>query len=350
MPLENPFEEKIGELKMSTNSTSPKLPVIRTFETASVYGRVSVLEQEGLRFVIHTIRKKEASSRSDFVVAKVLDQYGQEILWLFPKSSQGLALLVQAGDEVVIALVERGREGKVMEVVAFSSLGKDAPADLHRSAKLKRLAAQRLGREYCLTDAEAASMRSDYKSEPSRRQMSHDDRQRSWMELARRIRSRSSIVVRSGCGDVCSGIPVVGSEWKYLQPGTHAVMVEQFNDASGLCERPIETCKVVTDRQGKLVRTFVTPVAPEWRPDNVQRPSVMEGAMRKMTVCNVGDGENLEVLVYASMDDIRKARGRGLGGGTYVTALDKRQADGRWTVFRVYAGKVETIGNLGVVR
>ncbi|QQS15418.1 MAG: hypothetical protein IPK84_03545 [Candidatus Moraniibacteriota bacterium] len=323
--------------------------MIQTFETANVYGRVSVLEQDGLTFVVHTLRKKQVSSRGDFVVAKVLDQYGQ-ILWLFPKSFQGLALLKQVGDEAVIALVERGREGRVMEVIAFSSLGKDSPVDLHRSIRLKRLAAQHLEREYYLTDAEAASVMSGNKPEPSRRQMSHAARRQAWMESARCIRGRHSVTVRSEDGRVLSGIPVVGNEWRYLKPGTYAVTVERFDDASGLHEKPIEAFKVVTDRQGKLVRTFVTPVAPEWRPDNVVRPSAMEGAIRKMTVCNAGDGENLKVLVYASMDDIRKARGCGLGGGTYVTSLDKRQADDRWTVFRVYDGKIETIGNLGVVR
>lgn len=328
--------------------TFPGFAPVRQADTSThevEVGRITLGDEV---FIVHMIRKAGLSFEGNFLVAKVFDHAESKRLWEFPKYSfEGLGLLAQAGNEVVITLVSKGRDGKVEEVFPFSSIATHQPTNLRRKIELKRLAAEYLGKSYNLTNTERAVVKRDSErrreEEQTERERQHEARQQARMELIARITSRGRVEAYTSDGRKRYGLPVVGEEWQSLSGGTYVVLVESYDDTTGDMGNPIEAFEIVKEKGKNPKKGFPAPVTWRQSAENLQAVAVNIPQPAEVIVIETDDGDAFEVAVYASMDDIRTARERGLNSGSYVAARDRTVGE-RYEVFSVHAEKVKTLG------
>lgn len=311
-------------------------------------GRVTMGDEV---FIVHMIRKRGLllPNGGDFLLAKVFDGGEKNLLWQFPKGSfDGFGLLAKAGDETVVALVRKGRGGAVEEVIPFSTL-LHSPVELHRKVRLKMQAAEFLGRDYVLSTAERIIIERDderRKEEDRRReeekraarQSAFEARRRAREELTSRVQARSRLEVFTADGQRRSGFPVTGTEWLSLPDGTFVVLVESYDEETGEVGTPIEAFRTVKKEGKNPAKGSSAPVLLK-RPERAVKPVL---AVVKTIVIETADGA-FEVAVYATMENIRRAREAGLNSGALVTAEDRAHSDGRFEVFSVCDG-MKTIG------
>jgi hypothetical protein len=336
---------------ITTRFDFPGFELVRKEDTSThevEIGRVALGDEV---YIVHMIRKSGLAFVGDFLVAKVFDTKEEKCLWEFPKGFSGFSLLARAGDEeVVVALVGRGRNGKVEEVVTFSSLVNCRPIDIRSKIRLKRLAAEYLGRGYITTKTEqiVVTRDNDRRREEERvaRQVAHEARQKARQEVIERVTNRGRVEAYTPDGRKRFGLPVVGQEWHVLSNGTFVVLVESFDDDTHEAGPVVEVFRVEKGRGGRLQKGFASPVSWE-RPVSVtdatqqQAPQPVDNI-----VVETAGGEFFEVVVYTTLEDIRGARLRGLNSGAYVTAQDKKREDGRYEIFSVQPEKVQTVGLL----
>jgi hypothetical protein len=123
-------------------------------DTPTYEVEVGRIEHGGTVFVLDVIRNKEHTDLS-FMVAKIHDT-ADKLLWAFQKEGfEGVGLLAQGCDgEPVIALVGKGKTGKVERVIPLSKLVSNQPVDLRRMVWHKVEAAKFLDREYVFSTTE----------------------------------------------------------------------------------------------------------------------------------------------------------------------------------------------------
>lgn len=321
---------------------------VRQADTSSHEVEIGKINLNDEVFIVQMIRKARLPFEGSFLVAKIFDGTEGTCLWQFPKDSfVGLGLLAQAGNEVVVALVGNGREGKVEEIIPFSSITAHQPTSLRRKIELKQLAADYLNRDYNLTSTERAIVKHDgvrrQEEERIERERQHEARQKARMELIDRITSRGRVEVYTSDGRKRFGLPVLNSEWPSLSDKTFVVLVESYDDTAGKSGNPIEAFQIVKEKGQNPKKGFPTPVTWE-KPASVARTASTNGpAPAYSVIIETKDGDAFEVAVYPTMDDIRKARAGGLNSGTYVAALDGK-VGGQYEVFSVRKEGVTTIG------
>jgi hypothetical protein len=294
------------------------------------------------------IRKAGLSFEGNFLVAQVFDRTESNLLWEFPKHSfHGLGLLAQAGDEVVVALVGKGRDGRIEAVVPFSSIAEQQPVNLRRKIELKRLAAEYLGKGYSLTDTEHKVIKRDSErrreEEQAERERQHEARQQARIELIDRVMGRGRVEAYTSDGRKRYGLPVVGEEWQSLPNGTYVVLVESYNDETGEMGDPIEAFQIVREKGKNPKKGFPASVTWEQPAESTRAVAAKLPQPVGTMVIETEGGDAFEVAVYATMDDIRKARESGLNIGSYVAARDRKVGE-RYEVFCGRAKNVETLG------
>jgi len=108
------------------------------------------IEIGGAVFALTMIRNAQFQNLS-FMLASVANVEGK-VLWSFKDEVfNGVGLLAKAGDETVIALVGKGRDGKVERVIPLTFLHDGKKRDIVSGIVLKRATAGFLLREYELS-------------------------------------------------------------------------------------------------------------------------------------------------------------------------------------------------------
>lgn len=328
--------------------TFPGFVPVRQADTSTHEVEIGKINLNDEVFIVHMIRKSGLSFEGSFLAAKIFDHTEKTCMWQFPKDSfVGLGLLAQAGSEIVVALVGNGREGKVEEIIPLSSITSHRPTNIRRRIELKRLAADYLGRNYNLSLSERAIVKHDgtrrQEEERAKREREYETRQKAREELITRIMGRGQVEAYTSDGRKRFGLPVLSSEWPSLSHNTYVVLVESYDEASCEMGNPIEAFQIVKEKGQNPKKGSPAPVTWE-KPTDVVRTTTISGPT---PICSViietENGDAFEVAVYATMDDIRKARAGGLNSGTYVAARDKKVGE-RYEVFSVRKEGVSTIG------
>ncbi len=315
---------------------------VRQTDTPTHEVEVGKITQDDEVFIVHMIRRKGLPFVGRFLVAKVFQQ--NKCLWDFPRDSfQGLGFLTLADEEVVIALVGNGRQGKVEEIIPFSFLVKRRPLNLRRKIELKRLAAEYLGRGYNLTETECQIAKRDDQQRREDQRATREARRRLRMELINRIIKRGRIEAYTSDGGLRFGLPVVDEEWQSLANGTYVVRVKNYNDETGEAGVPIEAFRVMKGKgrnpaKGSPTYVWENRGNGRYAADAASNPQPVD-----MMIIETKDEAAFEVAIYETMDDIRQARVAGLNNGLYATAHDKKFGD-RYEIFSVHARGIETLG------
>lgn len=328
--------------------TFPGFVPVRQADTETHEVEIGRITQGDAVFIVHMIRRRKLPFEADFLVAKVLDASEQVCYWRFQDENfSGVGVLARADEEIVIALVGKGRAGMVEKIVPFSTIDSSYPMDIRRRIALKREAAEYLGRDFWLTQNESkvAKRDADLLKEAHRRaaEEKREARERARSELRAKIPQRGQVTAYTSDGRKRYGFPVTDHEWPSLSKGTNVVLVEDYDETTGDMGAAREAFQIVKERgknPKKGDRTAVSwenPVSEDVTSKDVPEP-VGEA------VIETDAGEVFEVAVYATMEDVRTARASGLNSGAHVTAEDKRHPDGRFEVFSVHAEGVDTLG------
>ncbi|MBA3789401.1 hypothetical protein H0X32_03355 [Patescibacteria group bacterium] len=300
------------------------------------------IQAAGAVFTLEMIRSTKFN-HLPFVVAKVLDPK-DKILWTFRQESFfGVGVLAMAGDNPVIALTGSGRCGKVERVIPFSKLAGSQQIGLRETIRLKRAAADYLGRECHLSSTEekiALADKARLRAEQEAAQAAAAEVRAAARELrVRTMLARGQITCFTADGQKRYGIPLLESEWPSCSNGVHVVVVDSIG-AKGEIGTPIESFKVTKERGRNPSKGFAAFVTAE-RPKTAVSTAV---AVRPIGSTFIEmDNAAFEVQLYGSMDKIREARTAGLNEGTYV-AVKGVDASGKMLVYSVHTDKINTLG------
>jgi hypothetical protein len=294
----------------------------------------------GVRFVLEMIRNKQYPDLP-FVIAKIHNTTST-LLWDFKNEGfDGVGLLAQACNEVVVALVGRGKTGKVERIIPLSKLVSTQPVDLQRAIWLKADAAKFLGRELIFSLAENIILKAEIArkevEQEAARITAAEARAAARQELISTILKRGKLEVFTADGRRRFGLPVLEGEWTSLHDRTFVVLIDSVGE-DGKIGNVIEAFQIIKERGRNPQKGSPAPVTVA-RPTLAQaKPGVKKAGV---TVVETEDGA-FEVQLYETMDDIRQARMAGLNGGTLAAVRGKPKA--KITVFSVRHDGIETVG------
>lgn len=321
-----------GYAKISMNDTST-----HQFEMGTIMAGEHLFTVSLLRAV-----NFEKGREFPFLVSKI--EHGGKVIWDYKSCghSECYGRLAWANDELVIAFISKGVNGKVVDVTALADILAHRQTSLDRKIKLKRAAADFLNRqvEYSSHEQTVIELLAKRQREEEVAKKEEGHRQRLAEKLKRRavIMAREKVYTFTLDGQPRSGIPVVGDEWHSLPSGTWVILVESYDDDVG---KPIEAFVVDKAPGGKAnkgKRVFVRATQGEGRLETVK---VIK------TVLVEGDGDFYEVQIFRSMNDIKTARAQGLNGGTRVAV---ESATDQITVLSVTNGGIKTEGVFNVIK
>lgn len=301
---------------------------------------IGVLVEGGHSFVLNMLRNKNFPNLA-FMIAKASAPSGKK-LWDFKSEGfDGYGLLAKVGEETVIALLGKGKEGKVERVIPLTDLVSNKKSDLRRMIALKVAAGTFLSRQVLLTSTEELVRKADAKRaaelEEARRQAEIEAREAARKERIAKIMVRQVLTGFTHDNRRRQGIPVVDGEWQSLGHGTRVILVERIGE-NGTTSGMLESFQVVKERGKNPQKGFSVPVtalpAAALMTKPITRPTTS-------VVVELGD-EVHEVHLYDSVAAIREARKSGLNGGTYVGV---RTSDNRVEVHQVFTDKMQTIGH-----
>jgi hypothetical protein len=298
------------------------------------------IESGGVTFVLTMLRGTTIPDLP-FMLASVATD--GKVIWTFEKSFNGVGLLAKAGDELVVAIVGKGKTGKVEQIIPFSTLVGDQRPDVIAMLNLKKAAANFLRREYDLTDIEnrvvkIASQRILLETEAEEKRR-REEREHARIEMIKRIVQRPRLTGYTSNGWKMYGLPVLETEWQSLQDGTYAILVESIGvDGPG---KMIEAFRVVKERGKDPKKGSVASVTASMPIRAATSVAIVTRSRSEILIER--DGKFLVVEVYGSMDAIREARLAGLNGGTLVTD-GATQKNGKVVVLEVHTNEVKTVG------
>lgn len=324
----------------------PGVTFVAAKDTTTHEVEVIRIEDGGNAFVLELIRKM-GNPNFNFLVAAVADSAGKP-LWGFKSTGfTGLGLLAKAGDETVIALVGSGRDGKVERVIPLVSLISGGPADLVRLANLKREAAKFLGREHQLSPLEAqllkASIERQREEQEAVERVAAEAREAARMERIRKLLARGQVTGYTADGKSRYGLPVLETEWMSCSPGTLVIVVKTIDEKTGAVGEMIEAFKVLKERGKNPTKGYAMPVTAQRPEIKTEKQAVASAVLPMASTAIEKDGGVYEVLLFATMDDLRLARAGGLNSGTYA-AVKPAQTGGPIEVYAVHADRTDTIG------
>lgn len=313
---------------------------LETKDFLSLMGQVMVC---GQIMVVHLFKKMDLED-AFFLVGKVTELSGK-VLWTFPKARlRQIAILLEVQGEKIVAFLEKGRKGAVVEVIPLSKLYQ--PISVVDAVRLKVEAAEYLNRPYKLSEAEHAVLdllqKRQREAEAEGARLARENREKNRLIRLNSIRGRGNVTGYTPDGYQRYGLPVVGDEWHVLDHGVFVVLVESYDEGARTPGRPIEAFAVCKTVGGKVSKEKATPVSWERPASKTSSPQVIISPVAEV-VCELRDGEFFPVMVYESFDQVRQAREQGLNGGAYVTARD-RLVDGEFEVFSVRAEGIQTEG------
>ena len=263
----------------------------------------------------------------------------------------GLGLLVSVDGVIAIALIGRGRQGVVEDVVLLVDILNNTPSNLLHKGEVKQKVAELLGRKYNFSDVERLVFKRARERERNEVAMQKESerrlRERVRAERVAQINARERITVYTIFdGRRRFGLPVVEDEWMSLPHNTHVVLVESYDNESNTVGAPVEAFKVYKPGGGKKPeKGFPAPVV--W--DKSLSAKATAPKPLGSIVIEFDDNACYEVAIYASIEDIRQARLAGLNGGAYVTPITHMK-DSRYEVFAVHANEISTVGKFTEVK
>lgn len=329
-------------------------PVCRR-DTSTHEVEVGKITVGGEVLVVHMIRRfgLRLPGGGDFLVAKVFYEEGDTLLWEFPKGAfDGIGLLARAGEETVIALVVGGGRDRVVKDIIPLSVIRTSQIELRRKMELKRRAAEFLGCDVVFSAVERLVSKREQERLRLEREAAEEEKRREEQEAyeARRavhkefvssILSRGELLVYTKGGLSRRGVPTTAREWMSLPHGTFVVLVESYDEDARKAGAPVESFRVLKSGGGRR------PEKGSSAPVTLEKPEVKTAPPAPSPIgsmaVEIEDGV-FEILVFATMDEVRRARETGLNHGAFVTAKDQVAADGRIPVFSIHSGGVKTVG------
>ena len=330
------------------------------------YDAVSLNIREGDVFYgMELIRPEWFPDDVPFMAVGLSRPRDRTVVWKKKPNDKGCVHIAAAAHgRVVIACVEKGKGGSlryVLDPVALLSGEESSPSEI---AYLKREVVRWLGKEeeHVLCDAEKALARS-YEAEHNLKEtaghvQAEEEKQARRAEKAARhkarvaaLKDRGQVTAYTGDSRKVCGVPVVDEEWQVLPHGTKVVLVGSYSESSGEAGQFLEAFAVCKRNGGNPKKERVVKGLKREIPsysgseDTFSLPEP-EG---RISVLNERD-KKVPVKVFGTVDDIRAVREAGLHLGSYVTAKDKLNPDGRYEVYRLVQGKTETIGLVSPVR
>lgn len=304
-------------------------------DTAKMEIEVGTITDGSVVYTVHILRPKDPEGLPFLVLKAEVDG---KPLWDYKnEGTDDYGRLAKAGNEIVIAFLGRGRDGKLRRIIPLSSIGK-GPVSLNRMMELKVGVAKFLDREVEWTPRETEVRNVIFgriiAREAEEKRLEREAREAARAKRIQEILSRERIVAYTQAGVARWGVPVVGDEWQSLYNGIHVILVATYADC--VAGAPIEAFAVKkvhgkSPRKGDAIAVSVS--KPQIR--------VTMQAIRPVRTVTIENGDDFfEVALFRSMDEIREARAGGLNGGSYV-AVEKT---GTITVFAVFADKMDTIG------
>lgn len=313
----------------------------KNLDTKTHEVEVGTVEEGGNVFDLEMLRNKQFANLS-FMLAKVSSQ-GKKFWDFKSEGFIGIGLLAKVGEQVVIALIGKGREGRVERVIPLAYLIPNKKADLRHQAALKVGAGVFLGRKVMFSAAEEVVRKADARraaeEAEAKRKENEKARETARKERLAKILARKEIMGFTATGQRRHGLPIVEGEWQSLEGGTHVVLVERIDEV-GKIGKLLEAFQVIKERGRNPQKGFVVPVTP--LPQAASEKPTSAAAAR--TIVIERDGKVYEVILFSSMDDIRTARAvAGLNGGVYV-AVDQKLPSGKVEVYAVHKDRIDTIG------
>lgn len=328
---------------------------VRQADTPTHEVEVGKIKVEGETLICHLIRRKGLPEGANFLIACIFDAKEENVLWTFPKGSlEGIGLLTAVEDDFVIAFAASGKTGKIFDIVSLRAHLAHKPLDMKAKIELKRRAADTLGREAEFSAKESKVFRilgeRQRKEEADALQQKHEARQKAREELITLVLSRGKVTVYTHDGQSRFGFPVTESEWPMLSNNTFVVLVESYDDKLKQPGTPIEAFRIVKAGGKNPSKGSSCPVTWEQPTKAVGFGTVGQASIVAPNplydiVAENDTGDMFEVVVYSTMDDIRRARAAGLNSGTYVAAAD-RTKEGIYEVFSVHSDSIDTIGKM----
>jgi hypothetical protein len=288
-------------------------------------------------YTVNVLRPK-VPGNLPFLVGSI-EQNGKVIWDYKSEHTTDYGRLAMSGEELVVAFIARGRNGKVLRVLPVARIGK-SPVPVNKLVALKLGAATFLDREVELSEAEekirkllqARAQKDAVEAEAKAHAAREDARKKRLQEYYNRER----IVVFTKDGAPRQGLPMLENEWPSLPHGTYVVLVDSITKES--VGAPIEAFKVLKERGGNPCKEGAVMVY-------AKKPKILAPAQDLVkptkSVHIEVDGDFYEVLLYKTMGEIRQARSEGLNGGKYVAV----ETAGEISVLSVFKDKVDTIGN-----
>ncbi len=324
----------------------PGFTLTASRDTSTHEVEVGTITDGGVVFVVELIRNARFPNL-DFLLAKVTD-VKSEVLWTFKSENfDGAGVLAKAGDVTVIAIMGRGKNGKVERVTPFGRLTTHQPINLRKQIELKMLAAEFLGRKFNLTATESAIAGVDAQREfEARKAVKEAEREARQVERRDRIlgiKKRTRLEAYAADGSVRHGYPVVETEWPSMPNGTFVILVDSI-DENGKPGKAIECFRVVKERGQNALKAnsvLVTSERPAMTPAAAAPKPVGRAVIEK-------DGNAFEVILFAKHEDIRKAKAAGLNGGTLV-AVRPEVNGGKIEVYEVHAKNSKTWGKFASI-
>lgn len=294
----------------------------------------------------------------EYMPSRVFDMLGNN-LWSFKDEKEngfegrGRLVLFKKISDLVIYL--ENREG-ITKVIPLMSLARFKPIKLgdellnlggrtlEEMAELKKGLAKELGRKAIFTKEEdealeevwlirKANRRAEREEEEARRAEEHQRRKEERRKKTEAILKRSPITVYTAEGQILGGIPVVGSEWQLLPGHIKVVLVESFDEETGLPGKPMEAFivkKIDYQREKTYVKNLVFSKKPV-------SEKVIPVALDKLFF-RIG-GKFVKILHFSS-EDAKLLREQGVDSETMI-AVGVPDANGKYCIVLLNENKEE---------
>lgn len=342
-------------MSIETRFEFPGFAATANQDTPTHQVEVGVIKDGNDVFVLHMIRNKEFEFLN-FAVAKIFNAGKQ--LWTFQQAQfDGIGLLAKAAGVTVIALVGKGKYGKVERIISLQSLVGHQPLGIRARIQLKKAAANFLDRDYILShteenidrkDQEVARIAARAAEEEARQERLRLDaaeeaarveRENLRLERIQALLARGKITGYTADGQKRFGHPVIETEWQSLSNGTYVMLVDSI-DEDGTIGAMKESFQVVKER-GKSPQKGSFAVVSAQKHSRTDACTITFPPIR-VTMIEMSD-DFFEVGLYSSMDAIRLARANGLNSGSYVAVLEQDE-ERKILVYSVRSDGIDTIG------
>lgn len=284
-----------------------------------------VTQGSGSTFCIKVSRKKQQESYPpfNFLLRTISDGKGRKILWDSRDENRPDLLFfltrVNYREEeglLVVAFVERGPGGKVVEIRTLNDITDEDDDCLKRHALLKGLAADSLDLDAEFSPMEKVVLRDVRQN--SAIDDSRGERQRRRDEIRDRVMIRPTITVlkKDGIGNRY-GVPVTLDEWHSLRHGTFVILVSSYNEETHEVGEALEAFEVIKLQGKHPQKGNPCEVTSRSREEILaEAPQPVAEAVVKI------NGKYRPVTVFESVEALGSACGLTINGNALASAKD----------------------------